>query len=170
MGSSETSSPPDFEWGLATSSFQIEGATEADGRGESIWDRFCAEPGRIADGSDGRVACGHYERWREDVELLARLGIGAYRFSIAWPRVVPEGTGPTDRPGLDFQDRLVDELLAHGLRPLPTLYHWDSPRLSRTAVDGRRERPPTRSPTTWRSWWIVWATGSRPGSRSTNPS
>jgi beta-glucosidase len=119
--------PPDFTWGVATSSFQIEGATSEDGRGESIWDRFCATPGKIEDGTDGKVACDHYHRWREDVALMADLGVNAYRFSIAWPRVIPAGTGPVNRRGLDFYDRLVDELLERGIRPFVTLYHWDLP-------------------------------------------
>ncbi|MEM7378919.1 MAG: GH1 family beta-glucosidase [Pseudomonadota bacterium] len=119
--------PPDFVWGAATSAFQIEGATDIDGRGESIWDRFCTVPGAIADGSDGRVACDHYRRYREDVDLIASLGFNAYRFSIAWPRVIPTGTGEVNAKGLDFYDRLVDALLEKGIAPYATLYHWDLP-------------------------------------------
>ncbi|MBK9034459.1 MAG: beta-glucosidase [Myxococcales bacterium] len=119
--------PPGFVWGAATSAFQIEGATTADGRGESIWDRFAATPGRIEDGRDGADACDHYHHWPEDVALMQRLGLGAYRFSIAWPRVVPAGRGPTNPAGLDFYDRLVDGLLAAGIAPCATLYHWDLP-------------------------------------------
>ncbi|MEL6892253.1 MAG: GH1 family beta-glucosidase [Actinomycetota bacterium] len=119
--------PTGFVWGSATSSFQIEGSTEADGRGESIWDRFCRLPGAIRDGSDGSVACGHYDRVDDDVALMRDLGFGAYRFSIAWPRVIPDGRGEVNPAGLDFYDRLVDTLLAAGITPMPTLYHWDLP-------------------------------------------
>jgi beta-glucosidase len=119
--------PADFVWGVATSSHQIEGAFREGGRGESIWDRFAATPGRIEDGSDASVACDHYHRWPEDVKLLGQLGVRAYRFSIAWPRVVPSGRGEVNEEGLDFYDRLVDALLAGGIRPFVTLYHWDLP-------------------------------------------
>lgn len=119
--------PSDFLWGTATSAYQVEGASTADGRGESIWDRFCSVPGNIADGSDGSMACDHYHRFADDVALMKRLNLNSYRFSIAWPRVVPEGRGRANGSGLDFYDRLVDSLLAHGIRPLPTLYHWDLP-------------------------------------------
>lgn len=119
--------PPGFRWGTATSAFQIEGATTQDDRGESIWDRFAATPGRIEDASDGRRACDHYHRWPEDIALMSRLGLGAYRFSIAWPRVQPTGRGPANPAGLDFYDRLVDALLAAGIAPFATLYHWDLP-------------------------------------------
>ncbi|MEO1065480.1 MAG: family 1 glycosylhydrolase, partial [Actinomycetota bacterium] len=125
--------PDGFTWGVATSAAQIEGAVDVDGRGESIWDRFARRPGAIADGSNLDVACGHYERMADDVALLAELGVGAYRFSIAWPRVLPEGDGPINEPGLDFYDRLVDTCLAHGITPVPTLYHWDLPQ----ALDDR---------------------------------
>lgn len=119
--------PDGFVWGAATSSYQIEGAWDGDGKGESIWDRFCATPGAIADGTDGRVACDHYHRYADDVTLMADLGLRAYRFSIAWPRVMPDGRGETNPPGLAFYDRLVDELLEAGITPFPTLYHWDLP-------------------------------------------
>ncbi|HSG26959.1 MAG TPA: family 1 glycosylhydrolase, partial [Candidatus Krumholzibacterium sp.] len=119
--------PDDFVWGVATSSQQIEGAFDEDGRGESIWDRFAALPGSIADGSDAGEACDHYHRWREDIESMRWLGVGAYRFSIAWPRILPGGTGRINDAGLDFYDRLVDGLLEAGIRPFPTLYHWDLP-------------------------------------------
>jgi len=121
--------PDGFLWGAATSSYQIEGAIEADGRGESIWDRFCTEPGAIADRSSGAVACDHFHRWPDDIALLRGLGLGAYRFSIAWPRVLPTGTGAVNEAGLDFYDRLVDGLLAAGIVPYPTLYHWDLPQI-----------------------------------------
>jgi beta-glucosidase len=119
--------PPAFLWGAATSSFQIEGAVTEDGRGESVWDRYSRQPGAIADGSDATVACDHYHRWREDLGLLRELSLNAYRFSVAWPRVLPEGTGATNGKGLDFYDRLVDGCLEHGLRPMATLFHWDLP-------------------------------------------
>ncbi len=122
-----TQFPDSFLWGVATSAYQIEGAAGEDGRGESIWDRFCSEPGRIADGSSGAVACDHYHRWRDDLALIRTLGLGAYRFSIAWPRIIPQGTGAVNSAGLDFYERLVDGLLEAGIQPFATLYHWDLP-------------------------------------------
>ena len=119
--------PAGFVWGSATAAYQIEGAVDADGRGPSIWDTFSHEPGRIVDGSNGDVACDHYHRMPEDVAIMADLGLAAYRFSISWPRVVPTGSGRVNRAGLDFYSRLVDELLARGIEPLATLYHWDLP-------------------------------------------
>ncbi|MBK9519354.1 MAG: beta-glucosidase [Anaeromyxobacter sp.] len=119
--------PPGFLWGAATSAFQVEGASAEDGRGESIWDRFAARPGAIEDGSDGRRACDHYRRWPEDVALMRAMGLNAYRFSVAWPRVQPLGRGALNAAGLDFYDRLVDGLLEAGLAPMATLYHWDLP-------------------------------------------
>ena len=121
--------PDGFVWGAATSSYQIEGAINADGRGESIWDRFCTQRGAIADGSSGAVACDHYHRWADDIALMSSLNLGAYRFSIAWPRVIPTGVGVVNHAGLDFYDRLVDGLLAKGIRPFATLYHWDLPQV-----------------------------------------
>jgi beta-glucosidase len=119
--------PDNFDWGAATSAFQIEGAIHEDGRGESIWDRFASHPGKIADGSDGRVACDHYNRWEKDIELLKWLGVSSYRFSIGWARVVPDGFGKINQRGLDFYERLIDGLLAAGIQPFPTLNHWDMP-------------------------------------------
>jgi beta-glucosidase len=119
--------PKDFLIGASTSAYQIEGAVNVDGRGASIWDTFCRQPGRIADGTNGDVACDHYHRFSEDVDLLANGGFKAYRFSIAWPRVMPEGTGAVNAAGLDFYDRLVDRLLARGVEPWACLYHWDLP-------------------------------------------
>jgi len=119
--------PPDFAWGVATSAFQIEGAAFEDGRGESIWDRFCRVPGVIADGSNGDVACDHYHRLDADLDLVASLGVDLYRFSVAWPRVQPSGEGDWNEKGLAFYDRLVDGLLARGLAPHLTLNHWDLP-------------------------------------------
>ncbi|NJQ07875.1 GH1 family beta-glucosidase [Streptomyces lonarensis] len=119
--------PPGFFFGAATASYQIEGAHDADGRGPSIWDTYCRTPGKVADGATGDVACDHYHRYREDVALLKQLGADSYRFSVAWPRVQPGGSGPVNPAGLDFYDRLVDELLAAGIEPAATLYHWDLP-------------------------------------------
>lgn len=121
--------PAGFVWGAATSSYQIEGAAFTDGRSESVWDRFSATPGKIADGSTGMVACDHYRRYRDDVKLMAWLGIDSYRFSIAWPRVLPNGTGKINEKGLDFYERLVDALLDEGIKPCVTLYHWDLPQV-----------------------------------------
>src|ERR1700681_2860529 len=119
--------PDDFLWGVATSAYQIEGALQEGGRGESIWDRFARKPGAIADGSDGSTACDHFHRYREDVALMRRLGVRAYRFSVAWPRILPSGRGNALGAGLDFYDALVDELLAAGITPFATLNHWDMP-------------------------------------------
>ena len=119
--------PDNFLWGSATSSYQVEGAWQEDGKGESIWDRLAHTPGRIADGSNGDVACDHYHRWADDIALMQSVGLQAYRFSIAWPRILPDGTGAVNARGLDFYDRLVDSLLAAGIRPFATLYHWDLP-------------------------------------------
>ncbi|MEW2521588.1 GH1 family beta-glucosidase [Actinacidiphila alni] len=118
---------PDFLWGAATSAYQIEGAAAADGRGPSIWDTFCAVPGAVHGGDTGAVAADHYHRYRSDVALMAELGLRAYRFSIAWPRVQPDGSGRIDQRGLDFYRRLTDALLDRGIEPRPTLYHWDLP-------------------------------------------
>ena len=119
--------PADFRWGVSTSSFQIEGAAHEAGKGESIWDRFCAEPGRIRDGSNGDVACDHYHLFPQDLDLAKSLGVNAYRFSIAWPRILPTGRGAVNEAGLAFYDRLVDGMLERGLDPWCTLYHWDLP-------------------------------------------
>jgi beta-glucosidase len=119
--------PVDFVWGASTSSYQIEGAVDLDGRGKSIWDVFCHTPGKVKGGDTGDVACDHYHRWSEDVEWLARGGFNAYRFSTAWPRILPAGTGTVEARGLDFYDRLVDGLLSRGVAPWLCLYHWDLP-------------------------------------------
>lgn len=119
--------PRDFVWGVATSAYQIEGAARSDGRGLSIWDVFCARPGAISDGESGDIACDHYHRYREDVALMERLGVNGYRFSVSWPRVMPAGTGAVNQQGLDFYNRLVDDLLAAGIQPMCTLFHWDLP-------------------------------------------
>ncbi len=119
--------PDGFLWGAATSSYQIEGAAAEDGRSESVWDRFCRIPGKVLNGDTGDTACDHYRRWEEDIRLMEELGLSAYRFSVAWPRVLPEGGGPVNQAGLDFYDRLVDGLLEAGIEPFVTLYHWDHP-------------------------------------------
>ncbi len=119
--------PSDFIWGAATSAFQIEGAARADGKGLSIWDEFCRQPGAIADGSNGDIACDHYHRLEADLDLIAELGVNAYRFSISWPRVQPLGSGPANEAGLAFYERLVDGLLKRNIQPYATLYHWDLP-------------------------------------------
>jgi beta-glucosidase len=119
--------PADFVWGASTSSYQIEGAIDEDGRGKSIWDIFCRSPGRIKNGDTGDVACDHYHRWTEDVDWLAGGGFDAYRFSTAWPRILPAGGGAVEHRGLDFYDRLVDRLITRGITPWLCLYHWDLP-------------------------------------------
>ena len=119
--------PKDFVWGCATSAYQIEGAWNEDGKGESIWDRFSHTPGRIRTGDTGDVACDHYHRYREDVGIMKELGLKSYRFSISWPRIFPTGKGAVNPKGLDFYSRLVDELLAAGIVPLPTMFHWELP-------------------------------------------
>jgi beta-glucosidase len=121
--------PLGFTWGVATSAYQIEGAVAEDGRTDSVWDVFCRQPGAIRDGDTGEVADDHYHRWADDIELMARLGVTSYRFSIAWPRVQPDGKGPANVAGLDFYDQLTDALLARGIMPVPTLFHWDLPQL-----------------------------------------
>jgi beta-glucosidase len=135
--------PDNFVWGVATSAHQIEGAFNEDGRGPSVWDHMEAIPGRIADGSDASIACDHYHRWRDDVVNLSQLGVNAYRFSIAWPRILPMGRGSVNEAGLRFYDRLVDALIEKGIRPFITLNHWDLPQklqddggwMSRDTVD-----------------------------------
>jgi beta-glucosidase len=128
-----TTFPASFLWGAATSAYQIEGSPLADGAGPSNWHVFSHTPGRTADGETGDLACDHYRRWREDIALMRELELGAYRFSVAWSRVLPAGTGQVNARGLDFYDRLVDALLAAGITPFPTLFHWDWP----AALDDR---------------------------------
>lgn len=127
MPSSATAFPTDFTWGAATAAYQVEGAWNEDGKGESIWDRFSHTPGKVVNGDTGDTACDHYHRWQTDIEWMRRLGLKAYRFSIAWPRILPEGYGRVNPAGLDFYSRLVDGLLQAGIQPYPTLYHWDLP-------------------------------------------
>ena len=125
--------PKGFLWGAATAAHQIEGSPLADGAGPSIWTRFAHTPGMTLNGDTGDVACDHYRRWKDDVRLMRELGLQAYRFSVSWSRILPEGTGRVNQAGLDFYSRLVDELLANGIEPLLTLYHWDMP----AALDDR---------------------------------
>ena len=116
-----------FVWGVATSSFQIEGAAHEDGRGPTIWDTFCRVPGKVANGDTGEIACDHYHRYNEDLDLMKWMGVDAYRFSVAWSRVIPNGVGPINQAGLDFYDRLIDGALERGIQPWITMYHWDLP-------------------------------------------
>lgn len=135
--------PPGFLWGAATSAYQIEGSLDADGRGRSVWDAFAERPGAIEGGGDARIATDSYARWRDDIDLVSELGLGAYRFSIAWSRIVPDGRGRIESRGLDHYERIVDELLARGIEPVVTLNHWDMPDalmadggwMSRSSVD-----------------------------------
>jgi beta-glucosidase len=132
--------PPGFLWGTATSSYQIEGAWNDDGKGESIWDRFTHTPGHIQNNDTGDVALDHYHRYKEDVQLQKVLGARAYRFSVSWPRIFPQGTGNPNAKGLDFYDRLTDELLVNGIEPFATLYHWDLPQALQDRVGGWESR------------------------------
>jgi beta-glucosidase len=127
QGDALRSFPQGFIWGTATASYQVEGAVKEDGRGPSIWDTFSHTPGRTVNNATGDVANDHYHLYKGDVQLMKALGVKAYRFSIAWPRVFPNGDGPPNPKGLDFYNRLVDELLANGIQPFATLYHWDLP-------------------------------------------
>lgn len=119
--------PKDFLWGVATASYQVEGAYQEDGKGRSVWDDFCATPGKVSHGDTGNVACDHYHRFRDDISMMAKLGVKNYRFSISWPRLLPQGIDTPNEKGLRFYDELIDELLANGIRPFITLFHWDYP-------------------------------------------
>ncbi len=127
LPASPSSFPSSFVWGTAAAAYQIEGAVHEDGRGTSIWDTFSHTPGKVLSGDSGDVACDHYHRWREDLALMRELGVGAYRFSIAWPRIIPDGRTEANAAGLDWYERLVDGLLEDGIQPWATLYHWDLP-------------------------------------------
>src|SRR5947208_15573719 len=137
--------PNGFLWGTATSAYQIEGAVNEDGRGPAIWDRFSHTPGTISDHSNGDTATDHYRLYKEDIQLMKALGAKAYRFSIAWPRVFPEGAGAPNPKGLDFYNRLVDELLAVGIEPFATLYHWDLPQALQDRVGGWTSRDTSKA-------------------------
>lgn len=132
--------PPSFLWGCATASYQVEGAFQEDGKGPSVWDTFVRRPGRIEMDHTGDVAVDHYHRYKQDVQLMKWLGVKAYRFSISWPRVFPNGFGQPNEKGIAFYERLVDELLANGIEPCPTLYHWDHPQALEDRVGGWRSR------------------------------
>lgn len=140
--------PQDFAWGAATASYQIEGAYDEDGRGMSIWDTFVRIPGKVANMDNGDVACDSYHRFREDIALMKDLGLKAYRFSIAWPRIFPEGAGELNPKGLAFYETLVDALLENGIEPVCTLYHWDLPQSLQDAGDGRTGTRSMRLPLT----------------------
>lgn len=132
--------PADFVWGAATAAFQVEGAAQEDGRGESVWDRFSHTPGRVFNGDTGDVAADHYHRWQDDIRLMQDIGLNAYRFSIAWPRILPNGVGEVNEAGLAFYDRLVDGLLEAGITPFITLYHWDLPQVLQDRQQGWASR------------------------------
>ncbi len=132
--------PEHFRWGTASAAYQIEGAVHEDGRGESIWDRFCHTPGKIIHGETGDIACDHYHRYPQDIQLMQELGLRNYRFSIAWPRIFPSGRGQVNAAGLDFYERLVDALLSAGIEPFVTLYHWDLPQALQDEVGGWNSR------------------------------
>ena len=142
---SGSSFPAGFIWGAATAAYQVEGAAREDGRKPSVWDTWSHTPGHTKNGDTGDVACDHYHRYKEDVQLIKALGAKAYRFSIAWPRVFPEGTGAPNPKGLDFYQRLVDELLANGIEPFATLYHWDLPQALQDRYGGWRSRDTSRA-------------------------
>lgn len=132
--------PADFTWGSATASYQIEGAWQEDGKSESTWDRFCRIPGKVINGDTGNMACDHYHLYKEDVALMKSIGLKNYRFSIAWPRVIPGGEGAVNQKGLDFYNRLVDELLAADIEPLITLFHWDLPQILQDRYGGWKDK------------------------------
>jgi beta-glucosidase len=134
-----------FLWGTATASYQVEGAAKEDGRGPSIWDTFSHTPGRVVNNANGDVADDHYHRYKEDVQLMKALGVKGYRFSIAWPRVFPKGSGAPNPKGLDFYNRLLDELLANGIEPFGTLYHWDLPQALQDSVGGWESRDTSKA-------------------------
>ena len=158
--------PGAFLWGAATSAYQIEGAAEADGRGPSIWDRFCEKPGNVRNGESGALACDFYHRYRDDIALARDLGVNAFRLSISWPRVLPEGRGSVNEAGLDFYDRVVDELLANGIEPVVTLYHWDLPAGARGCAAAGRSAPRPRPSASTSRWSPPGsATASGTGSR-----
>ena len=160
--------PEGFLLGTATSSYQIEGAVDVDGRGASIWDVLCRVPGAIRGGDTGEVAADHYHRYRDDVALMKRLGLRAYRFSVAWPRIQPTGSGSVNQAGLDFYDRLVDELLGAGIEPMATLYHWTCPRRCRMPAVGPSAIQRGVSPSTPPSSLMRFAIACLGGRRSTS--
>jgi len=129
--------PKDFVWGAAAASYQIEGAASEDGKGPSVWDMMCKWPGKIWEGNTGDIACDHYHRYEEDARIMAEIGLKAYRLSISWPRILPQGTGKINPKGLAFYDRLIDSLLKNNIQPWITLFHWDYPyALYKNKADG----------------------------------
>ena len=132
--------PPDFLWGAASAAYQVEGAWNVDGKGPSVWDSFTKIPGKTFQGSNGDVAVDHYHRFAEDVALMAQMGMTAYRFSVSWPRIYPRGRGEVNEAGLAFYERLIDELIAHGIEPVLTLYHWDLPQALQDEYGGWESR------------------------------
>jgi beta-glucosidase len=119
--------PDNFAWGVATAAFQVEGASKEDGRGPSIWDTFCDTPGKVANGDNGEIACDHYHRYLDDIKIMQQIGVKTYRLSIAWPRLFPDGDTRREDRGFAFYDKLINALIAAGIEPLVTLYHWDLP-------------------------------------------
>jgi beta-glucosidase len=158
--------PANFLWGSATSAYQIEGSPLADGAGPSIWQRFCAVPGNVRDGDHGDIACDHYNRYKEDVALMVKLGLKAYRFSVSWSRILPQGRGAVNQAGLDFYSRVIDELLDNGIEPMVTLYHRDMP--AAIAAAGSIPISPAGSPTTHASCSALSTAASNRGPRSTS--
>src|SRR5260370_9000571 len=144
--------PPDFLWGAATSAYQMEGAVHEDGRALSMWDRFAAMPGTTYKGRTGEIGEDHYHRMEEDVALMTQLNLTAYRFSLSWPRILPQGTGAINERGLDFYDRLGDTLLSSGIRPIATLYHWDLPVALQQRVACLGRDPPYSLPPSAMHW------------------
>lgn len=136
MGILNSGFPKDFTWGVATSSYQIEGGWNKDGKGPSIWDAFCLIPGKVADGDNGNSACDHYSRYEEDILLMKKMGVKAYRFSISWPRLMPQGKGKVNLQGIEFYNNLIDKLISNGIEPWVTLYHWDLPLALQFENDG----------------------------------
>lgn len=169
-GNSPETFPPEFIWGASTSAYQIEGAVNEDGRLPSIWDTFSRRRGRTQEGSTGDVAADHYHRWAEDVALMSELGLKAYRFSVAWTRILPLGRGKPNPAGLDFYDRLVDALLARGITPYPTLFHYDLPQALEDAGGWTNRDTAGTSATMPRPSPAAWETASATGSRSTSRS
>ena len=161
--------PDDFLWGAATASYQIEGANLDDGRGECIWYRFSHTPGHVVNGDTGDVACDHYYRYRDDVALMKQLGLQTYRFSVSWPRVLPEGTGKVNKVGLGFYDRLVDTLLEADIKPYLTVKKWDYRRHCKIKAAGKTRRAYSGLPITHGLWPINLGIVSKAGLQSTNP-
>jgi len=142
--SSFISFPKDFTWGAATASYQIEGAIKEGGRGTSVWDTFCDLPGKVLNNDSGEIACDHYHRWKEDIEIMKSLGLKSYRFSIAWPRIFPKGDGEVNQEGVDFYNQLIDALIEAGIEPAVTLFHWDLPQTLQDQFGGWKSKEVSR--------------------------